>query len=326
MLAQHLITKPVFDALFEGYSFAEHNPVSRVMEDMLAALDEQNLEKEQQSLEQFYASVRVRAEGIDNAEGKQQIITELYEKFFKIAFPAAAESLGIVYTPVEVVDFIMRSVEQVLQARVRGVPQRRGCARSRPVHRHRHVHHPAAAERPHSARGPAPQVHQELHANEIVLLAYYIAAINIEATFHGLAGGDYVPFDGIVLTDTFQIAEAGDTMDEVIFPENNARVPHRRALDIRVIVGNPPYSAGQKQPERRQRRICSTRRSTKPLLSPTRREVFGRVLNEILYDCYIRAFRWASGPRSTSQAASSRFVTNGSFIDGGSADGFADAR
>ncbi len=115
MLAQHLITKPVFDALFQDYDFTDHNPVSQVMEGMLAALHDQNLTREQHGLDAFYDNVRARAEGVDNAEGKQKVIVELYEKFFKIAFPRAAESLGIVYTPVEIVDFILRSVQHILQ-------------------------------------------------------------------------------------------------------------------------------------------------------------------------------------------------------------------
>ncbi|WP_417233641.1 DEAD/DEAH box helicase family protein [Arthrobacter sp.] len=115
MLSQHLITKPVFEALFEDYSFAAHNPVSQVMDSMVEVLDRYNLDSEVQKLEDFYRSVRVRAEGITTAEGKQKIVTELYERFFKLAFPRTAESLGIVYTPVEVVDFIIRAVDDVLQ-------------------------------------------------------------------------------------------------------------------------------------------------------------------------------------------------------------------
>ena len=115
MLAQHLITRPVFDALFEGYEFTDHNPVSLMMQRMLDALDEQGLDAETETLDRFYASVRKRAGGIDTAEGKQQIITELYDKFFTNAFPKTADTLGIVYTPVEIVDFILRSVEDVLR-------------------------------------------------------------------------------------------------------------------------------------------------------------------------------------------------------------------
>ena len=115
MLAQHLITKPVFDALFEGYSFASHNPVSRAMQQVLDSLQEHHLEKERDTLEQFYDSVKKRADGIDNAAGKQKIVVELYDKFFRNAFPRMTERLGIVYTPVEVVDFIIHSVNNLLQ-------------------------------------------------------------------------------------------------------------------------------------------------------------------------------------------------------------------
>jgi len=100
MLAQHIITKPVFDALFEGYSFVQNNPVSVSMQQMMELLEAQALEKDTETLNKFYESVRMRASGIDNAEGKQRIIIELYDKFFKTAFPKMVEKLGIVYTPV----------------------------------------------------------------------------------------------------------------------------------------------------------------------------------------------------------------------------------
>lgn len=115
MLAQHLITKPVFDALFEGYAFAANNPVSKALDGVLSVLERQNLEKETESLEKFYRSVRVRASGIDSATAKQKIVVELYDTFFKTAFPRLAQRLGIVYTPVEVVDFIIKSVDEVLR-------------------------------------------------------------------------------------------------------------------------------------------------------------------------------------------------------------------
>src|SRR5262249_22240415 len=116
MLAQHLITRPVFDALFEGYSFAQHNPVSQAMQGVLEALHEHNLSKETESLQKFYESVKRRAAGIDNAASKQKIVVELYEKFFKNAFPKLTDRLGIVYTPVEIVDFIVHSVNEILQS------------------------------------------------------------------------------------------------------------------------------------------------------------------------------------------------------------------
>jgi predicted helicase len=318
MLAQHLITRPVFDALFEDYAFAEHNPVSQVMQRMLATLDEQHLTTENDTLEEFYKSVRMRAADIDNAEGRQRIITELYEKFFKVAFPRVAEQLGIVYTPVEVVDFIIQSVEHVLAAEFGASISDAGV----------HVLEPFAGTGTFVVRllqsgliTPADLARKyasELHANEILLLAYYIAAINIEATYHDLAGGQYRPFNGIVLTDTFQMTEAGDSMDELIFPDNNERAVQQKALDIRVILGNPPYSVGQ----------GSQNEGAANLAYPTLDRAIEHTyaagssagLKRNLYDSYIRAFRWASDRIKSDGVIA--FVSNGSFIDGGFADGF----
>ena len=186
MLAQHLITKPVFDALFKDYSFASHNPVSLAMQQVLDVLHEHRLEKEADTLDKFYASVAMRAEGIDSAEGKQKIVVELYDKFFRNAFPRMTERLGIVYTPVEVVDFIIHSVNDLLQ-------QEFGQTLGSPGV---HIIDPFTGTGTFITRllqsgliKPEELPHKykhEIHANEIVLLAYYIAAINIEAVYHSL--------------------------------------------------------------------------------------------------------------------------------------------
>jgi predicted helicase len=174
MLAQHLITKPVFDALFKDYSFASNNPVSQAMQQVLNVLHEHRLEKETDTLDKFYASVAMRAEDIDNAAGKQKIVVELYEKFFRNAFPKMTERLGIVYTPVEVVDFIIHSINDLLQKEFDLTLGSKGV----------HILDPFTGtatfitrllqsglikteELPHKYR-------HEIHANEIVLLAYYI--------------------------------------------------------------------------------------------------------------------------------------------------------
>ena len=178
MLAQHLITRPVFDALFKGYSFIGSNPVSKTMQDMLELLDEKNMETEAESLAGFYDSVRRRAAGIDNAAGRQKVVIELYEKFFKEAFPDMAERLGIVYTPVEIVDFILHSVNDLLQ-------QEFGESVSS---ENVHILDPFTGTGTFLTRLLASgliddgalerKYRHELHANEIVLLAYYIAAVN----------------------------------------------------------------------------------------------------------------------------------------------------
>jgi predicted helicase len=332
MLVQHMITKPVFDALFDDYDFTTHNPVSKVMDTMLSVLGEYNLDTETGKLDEFYRSVRVRAEGIESAEGKQRIITELYERFFKLAFPKTAESLGIVYTPIEVVDFILRSVNDVLKEHFGTTISGEGV----------HVLDPFTGTGTFITRllqsgliDPADLARKyanELHANEILLMAYYIAAINIEATFHGLRreaaaerGSDpdqvgYKPFEGIVLTDTFQMTEDGDTLDEAMFIGNNDRVIAQNGLDIRVIVGNPPYSVGQSSGN------DNNANQKYPTLDESIRSTYAArssaTNKNSLYDSYIRAIRWASNRILDSENGGVVcYVSNGGYIDGNTADG-----
>jgi len=317
MLAQHLITRPVFEALFEGYSFTKNNPVSIAMEEVLAALHEQNLGKEAESLERFYTSVRVRAAGIDNAAGKQKIVVELYDKFFRNAFPRMTERLGIVYTPVEVVDFIIHSVNEVLQAEFGQTLGSRGV----------HILDPFTGTGTFITRllqsgliQPEELAHKyahEIHANEIVLLAYYIAAINIEAVYHTMSGGDYRPFEGICLTDTFQLYEQERDLISDLMADNSNRRTRQKALDIRVIMGNPPYSVGQGSAN------DDAANLTYPKLDARIRDTYAaetRMTNKrSLYDSYIRAIRWASDRIGDSGVIA--YVSNGSWVDGNATDG-----
>jgi predicted helicase len=332
MLVQHLITKPVFDALFEDYAFSEHNPVSQVMDRMLTVLDGYHLDSETAQLENFYRSVRVRAEGITSAAGKQKIITELYERFFKLAFPRVAESLGIVYTPIEVVDFILRAVNDALGEHFGASISDEGV----------HVLDPFTGTGTFIVRllqsGLIDQQDllrkytQELHANEILLMAYYIAAINIEATFHALqqdlarerdddAGAvGYEPFGGIVLTDTFQMTEDGDALDERMFTSNSDRVVEQNALDIRVIIGNPPYSVGQTSGNDNNANL-----SYKTLDASIRDSYVASSAStspRSMYDSYIRAIRWASNRvLGSEQGGVVCYVSNGGYLDASAADG-----
>lgn len=317
MLSQHLITKPVFDALFEGYQFTQQNPVSLSMQKMLDLLERQSLEKETKSLDKFYTSVKERASGIDNAAGKQTIIKELYDKFFNTAFPRMAERLGIVYTPVEVVDFIIKSVDGALRQEFNVCLSDRGV----------HVLDPFTGTATFIVRllqsgfiNPedlAYKYQNELHANEIVLLAYYVAAINIEETFHSLTGGDYKPFEGIILTDTFQMSEGNGSIHEKMFPENNERVTRQNNCDIRVIIGNPPYSAGQTSENDANKNLKYTQLDSR--IRNTYAQHSSATNKNSLYDSYIRSFRWASDRIKDKGIIC--FVSNGSFIDGNAMDG-----
>lgn len=317
MLSQHLITKPVFDALFEGYEFTQHNPVSLSMQKMLDVMERQSLEKETGSLEKFYVSVKERASGIDNAEGKQRIVVELYDKFFRTAFPRMAERLGIVYTPVEVVDFMIRSIDEILHDEF-GVGLTDAGV---------HLLDPFTGTATFIVRTlqsglikPEDLLRKykhELHANEIVLLAYYIAAINIEQTFHYLAGGDYTPFDGIVLTDTFQMKEHDGSFSEIVFPENNQRAARQNHTSIKVIFSNPPYSVGQESQNDLNQNMDYPRLDAR--ISQTYATNSAAELKRNLYASEIRAIRWASD--RIGQSGIVCYVSNGSYIDGNSFDG-----
>ncbi|MER6097265.1 type ISP restriction/modification enzyme [Streptomyces sp. NPDC001728] len=318
MLAQHIVTKPVFDALFKGYAFAERNPVSQAMQRMLDVLEDQSLDDEAKTLQGFYDSVRVRAEGIDNHEGRQRVIIELYDKFFKTALPKTADALGIVYTPVEVVDFILRSTDQALAKHFGTSLSDEGV----------HVLDPFTGTGTFIVRllqsgliKPDDLLRKyvsELHANEIVLLAYYIAAVNIEAAFEDMRGSEeYTPFEGIVLTDTFQLAEGHADRLFGALEGNNERVRKQQAQDIRVIIGNPPYSVGQDSQnddnqnlkyEALDRRIQTTYAARSTATN-----------KNSLYDSYIRAIRWASDRIKDEGIVA--YVSNGGYIDGNTADG-----
>ena len=329
MLSQHLITKPVFDALFGSSQFARLNPVSQAMQGMIDALADKGLEAETEELNDFYASVRRRAEGIDNAEGRQRVAIELYDNFFRKAFPRDAERLGIVYTPVEIVDFIIRSVEDLLQTEFGASLSDEGV----------HILDPFTGTGTFVARliqsglinseDLQRKYRSEIHANEIMLLAYYIAAVNIENAYHEKMREtsrepDYEPFDGIVLTDTFQSSEPHDRQDLTMFPRNNERMERQLALDIRVILGNPPWSRGQGSHE------DDNTNTAYPFLDSRVSDTYissstSKGLKNPLYDSYVRAIRWAGDRLLEGRGGIVAYITNSGFVRGKALDGFRKA-
>lgn len=310
MLAQHLITQPVFDVLFEGHAFTKENPVSRAIQGVLEVLEKSHLEKENRDLEDFYASVRNKVHGLTNAAAKQDLIRQLYDNFFGVAFKETRDRLGIVYTPTEIVDFIIHSVDVLLKDEFGESLGSEGV----------HIIDPFTGTGTFITRllqsGLIPpdrlehKFRHEIHANEIILLAYYIAAINIEAVYSSLAQGDYVPFEGICLTDTFQMWEKGDLVAQLM-PDNSERRQRQRALDIRVIIGNPPYSVAHHidYPEL-DGQIASTYAARSTATN-----------KNALYDSYIRAIRWASDRLNDSGRGIIGFITNGGWVDANTADG-----
>ena len=324
MLSQHLITRPVFDALFEGFSFTKMNPVSQSLDAMVGTLEKAGFGSDTQSLDKFYESVRQRAYGVDNAAGKQKVVIELYDKFFKTAFPRMAERLGIVYTPVEVVDFILKGVDQALKQEFNSSIGAKDV----------HVLDPFTGTGTFIVRllqggliAPKDlkrKYIEELHANEIVLLAYYIAAINIEEAYHEIVRettGDrslYLPFEGIVLTDTFLMTEEDGTFEQTQHLDNRSRAKRQRKTPIRVIIGNPPYSTGQRSQNDNNRNTAYPHLDER--IQITYATASNAALQRNLYDSYIRAFRWASDRIGNKGVVC--YVSNGSYIDGNAMDGF----
>ena len=323
MLAQHLITKPVFDALFKSSQFTKKNPVSRAMEIVLGQLHEHNLAKESESLAKFYASVERRAADVVTARGRQELILKLYDSFFKEAFPVLTQRLGIVNTPVAVVDFIINSVNDVLKAQFAQTLESKGV----------HILDPFTGTGTFitrllqsgliSLKNMKHKYKHEIHANEIVLLAYYIAAVNIETIYHELMQGrlkddvPYEPFKGILLTDTFQMYEQERDMIANLLPDNSERRARQKQLDISVIIGNPPYSVGQKNEHDNAKNLKYQNLDAR--IRDTYAEYSSAGLKQNLYDSYIRAFRWASD--KIGDAGVIAFVSGSAWIERSFADG-----
>lgn len=318
MLSQHLVTKPVFDALFDEFAFSEMNQVSVAMQAMMDCLHNKGLEKETEGLEGLYRDVHIAANGIASLQDKQDLVAKLYESFLKKALPdEVLKSLGIVHTPTPIVDYIIRSVEDVLQQDfgasladdgVRVLDPFVGTGtfitrllQSGIIGRDRLIR----------------KYGDDLHANELNLLAYYIASVNIEAAFHDITDQtDYQPFDGIVLTDTFQSYEPEIELDTALLAGNSERIEKQRGLDIRVVIGNPPWSATNNRPyphiDGRVKETYAKPSATKHLSA--------------LYDPYVKAVRLASDRvQGSENGGIVAIVTNSGFIRGSAFDGFRKA-
>lgn len=325
MLAQHILTAPLFDAMFPDHSFSKKNPVSRAMSTILEMLtDHSMIENERRELDSFYRAMVERIEAVHTLAGKQEIMRTLYDRFFSQAFPRMSERLGIVFTPVEVVDFIIRSADDAMRTAFGQSLGDPGVAIIEPfagtgtfVARllQLGVIPPEALERKYKT---------EIFANEFVLLSYYIASINIEQVYHqvrteqGVNEG-YVEFPGMTLTDTFQLHEGDGTITEDFegLAANNERAKAEKDSAITVIVMNPPYSAGQNSANDNNQNLAYPRLDER--IAATYAVHSTGTSKTKLYDSYFRALRWASD--RIGERGVIAFVSNSSFVDGNSTDG-----
>ena len=325
MLAQHILTAPLFDAMFPDHSFSKQNPVSRAMNTILEMLtDHSMIENERRDLDAFYRAMVERIEAVHTLAGKQEIMRTLYDRFFSQAFPRMSERLGIVFTPVEVVDFIIRSADDAMRTAFGQSLGDPGVA----------IIEPFAGTGTFVARllqlGVIPpealehKYKNDIFANEFVLLSYYIASINIEQVYHqvraeqGVDEG-YVEFPGMTLTDTFQLHEGDGTITEDFegLAANNERAKAEKDSAITVIVMNPPYSAKQASANDDNQNLAYPRLDER--IAATYADRSSGVNKNSLYDSYFRALRWASD--RIGERGVVAFVSNNSFIEGNSADG-----
>jgi predicted helicase len=329
MLSQHLITAPVFDALFAEHDFVSQNPVAQVMTRMANALADRDLDAETVPLEQFYRSVRIRASQVTSASGKQTVIKELYERFFRKAFRKQADALGIVYTPIEIIDFMLRAADTLSQQHFgKGLTDENV-----------HILDPFTGTGTFMVRllqsglidphDLARKYASELHATEVMLLAYYVAAVNIETTYHALVQDQhhragqtdavvaYEPFEGIALADTFQTTEDKNTLDGDPFKANNARIERQNHAPIHVVIGNPPYSVGQTSANDLNANLKY------PALDARIEDTYAAkstaTNKNSLYDSYFRGFRWATDRIGDRGIVA--FVTNGGWLTSTTGDG-----
>ncbi|CAM1654770.1 C-terminal specificity domain [Bartonella apihabitans] len=328
LLAQYLVSKPVFDSLFSRSSIAEHNPLSgKALRKIFNNFDDIHSILPKESLDQFYQAVAERAKGLEQKpEARQKFIAELYDRFFSRAFPKITNRLGIVYTPVEVVDFILHSVDDILRTEFNRSWGSQGVQILDPftgtgIFIARLIEcgliKPQDLERVYK---------NDLHANEVVLLAYFIAKLNIETAYQVKNGTFYRAFSGVHFCDTFVTSEK-DKSRLVDSANSHDRQPDHRKLnyenrrdlpDIRIIIGNPPYSTGQESANddaANQKYPEIDRRIAETYLASTLTKGGKRSS----YDSYIRAIRWASD--YIGNCGIIGFVTNAGFIQSASADG-----
>ena len=313
MVSHHVVTLPVFDALFSESGFADRNPISKALNELIGVFKTYQvyLTEETVELDRFYQSVAQRVATSSDPTARLRVMLDVYESFFKKAMPREVQQLGVAYTPVELVDFMVRSVDAVCRQEFGKGVTGEGVHVLDPftgtgTYINRLLTEKTASgewliedadlRRKFTGEGNVERV-PELHANEILLLAYYLAAIKIEEGYQQRTG-DYRPFEGIVLTDTFELGRGAGR-----FPEtqelfyNSRRAETQSRLPIKVIMGNPPWRSGQKDagddnPSR-----------DHPELEQRIRETYGRRHKEITGrspggnaagNQYVQALRWAS--------------------------------
>ena len=314
MLIQHLLTERIFRTVFSNSEFTRRNVIAREIETVITALMSHAFSREDflRSLDPFYIAIERTAATIDDFSQKQGFLNTVYEQFFQGFSVEVADTHGIVYTPQPIVDFMVRSVEEILRTEFNRSLSDAGVHIIDPfvgtgnfiVRTMREIR-PSALE---------DKYRTELHCNEVMLLPYYIASMNIEHEFYE-ATGDYQPFGGICLVDTFDLAE--DRQLPLFAPDNTRRVEGQKETPMFVVIGNPPYNVGQVNEN------DNNKNRKYPTMDTGVAETYAKDSTasnkNALADPYVKAIRWASDRIGEEGVVA--FVTNNSFLDNVAFDG-----
>ncbi|MDO8586235.1 MAG: type ISP restriction/modification enzyme [Armatimonadota bacterium] len=309
MLVQHLLTERLFRTVFDNQDFTQRNAIASEIEKVIYALTSRAFNRGEflKSLDRFYLAIEDTARGLGDFSEKQHFLNVVYERFFQGFSVKQADTMGIVYTPQEIVDFMCASVEEVLQREfgkslsTPGVKILDPCVGTGNfiVNILRRID-----------RSKVKQKYAEdLFCNEIMLLPYYIASLNIEHEYFQLTG-EYAPFEGICFADTLDLAEAKQF--GLFNEENTARVAREKGAEITVIIGNPPYNMGQRNEN------DNNKNRSYPVIDQRVRETYVQdstaTNRNKLGDPYVKFFRWATD-RLQGRDGVVCYVSNNSFVD-----------
>ncbi len=314
MLIQHLLTERTFRTVFGNPDFTQRNIIAREIEQVIRALTEDAFSRDEflKNLNPFYRAIEREAVTLVDFSQKQHFLNTVYEQFFQGDSAAVADTHGIVYTPQPIVDFMVKSVDYLLKTEFNRSLSEAGV----------HIIDPFVGTGNFIVRlmreidrfQLEAKYRSELWCNEVLLLPYYIASINIEHEFYA-ATEKYLPFEGISLVDTFDLAEARQL--SLLTAENTARVAKQKASPMFVVIGNPPYNTGQKNEN------DNNKNRKYPTIDARVRATYAndsKAANKnSLYDPYVKALRWASD--RIGEAGIVALVTNHSFLEGISFDG-----
>ncbi|GIL14697.1 MAG: hypothetical protein BroJett038_34170 [Chloroflexota bacterium] len=317
MLIQHILTERIFRRVFHNERFTRQNAIAREIETVVDALTGKYFNRDDfmRELDHFYGAIETTAATIHDYSEKQNFLNTVYEQFFQGFSVKVADTHGIVYTPQPIVQFMVRSVEDLLRREFNRSLADPGV----------HILDPFVGTGNFILRvmeeirrsKPSALAHKyaaELHCNEVMLLPYYIASMNIEHAYYE-AVGEYAPFEGICLVDTFDLAESRQL--PMFVEANSARVERQRQTELTVILGNPPYNAGQvnENDNNKNRKYTVIDRR----VQETYTRAGTATLRNALSDPYVKAFRWASDRIRDEGIVA--FVSNNGFLDGIAFDG-----